>query len=154
MKDENEVILVPRCKVCNKLYKKSEENEYGLCPKCLAEKQSTNDNNNSQPVVEVVKPGQAIRERFVKLIEDKKINDEIILILTSTEQTKSILKIRYAFLIEYDSTKDIKEQSYIKGHARYYSKPIEINDKQYLITNDLYKRNVENFMQWADSLSK
>jgi hypothetical protein len=194
MDDVNSLSGVPRCVVCNKLYKKTEANEHGLCPKCLAEKTETGNTgvaevvgegeqpkkpdailqgdvqlinpvdtgdesaqpedkgnesrlNEAQLVAE--KPAQAIRDRFQRMNNDGKITPAVLSILTDTEATKRELGIRYAFLKEFNPDTSIKELTYVGGHARYSSKPVEISHRQYLITNDLYKKNVEKFMEWS-----
>lgn len=183
---------VPRCVACNKLYKKTEANEQGLCPRCLSEKVGIEKHNirnydsggeGEQPGnpnallqedktqyrdvgeeahkgagspinISAVKPGQAIRERFAKLVEQGKIVDNILQVLTDKEATSKACGIRYAFLKEYDPNVPIKELTYINGAARYSSKPITVNGKEYLITNDLYKTTLPKFIEWADSLDK
>lgn len=37
----------------------------------------------------------------------------------------------------------------IKGAARNGFKPVTIGDKEYLITNDFYKYNVDHFIEWS-----
>lgn len=178
MEDVNElnthetVIGVPRCVECNRLYKKSDANEHGLCPKCLAEKFGTVENGEEDAISanheperreaaesenvkqeEIkVRPGQVIREAFLKLVADSKITESVLTILTDQEAAAKELGIRYAFLKEFQSGVPIKELTYIKGHARYSSKPIDVNGKQYLVTNDLYNKNVQKFMKWVDSI--
>lgn len=83
------------------------------------------------------------------MIKDRKITSDILAVLTDKEATAKELKIRYPFLKEFDSNVPVKELTYIKGSARYGSKPVAIGDKQYLITNDLYKHNIDTFMEWS-----
>ncbi len=101
-----------------------------------------------------LKPGQAIRKKFMELLSKNIITEEYIFELCSKEGTAQFFGVRYPFLLEYDGTKTIKEQAYINGHSRYTSKPITIGDKQYLITNDIYAKTVPKFMAWTDSLDK
>ena len=99
-----------------------------------------------------LKPAQAIKQRFTQLVNDGKITEEILKILTDKELTAQAFKVRYAFLKEFDSTVPIKELTYINGSPRYYSKPITLNDKEYLMCNDLYAKTVEKFMEWSNTL--
>ena len=175
MKHENELATqenffgAPRCKECNKLFKKSEANEYELCPTCLSKlTEPEGQNTEIQDIVRfnrveseqkqannvVVRAGQAIRDRFFMLISDGKITDEIIAVLVDKEGTAKLLGIRYAFLKVFNANVPIKELTYINGSARYSAKPVEINGKQYLITNDLYTKNLLRFMEWAKEISK
>lgn len=190
MDNDTSLSGVPRCVACNKLYKKTEANEHGLCPRCLSEKvgienydsggegeQPGNPNALLQedktqyraigdeahkgagsPIskldISAAKPGQAIRERFAKLVEQGRIVDNILQVLTDKEATAKACGIRYAFLKEYDPNVPIKELTYVNGTARYSSKPITVNGKEYLITNDLYLKTVPRFMEWADSIER
>lgn len=158
---------VPRCLVCNRLYRKSDVNEHGLCPKCLTEKVgapetgeagvvAVNNQSKQKEVVEEIKvgPGRAIRDAFSRLVIDGKVTDSVLSILTDSEATARELGIRYAFLKEFNPDVPIKELTYVKSHARYSSKPIVVNDKQYLVTNDLYSKNVSRFIKWADNIGQ
>lgn len=139
---------VPRCLKCNKLYKKSETNEHGLCPKCLTEKNGVAEKIPMQEDIKV-KPGQVIRQAFSKIIADGKITEDVVSMLTDQEATAKELGIRYPFLKEFSADIPIKELTYVKSHARYSSKPVEVNGKQYLVTNDLYLKNVPKFLEWT-----
>jgi hypothetical protein len=145
-----QVLPMRKCIKCGKLLKRDHEGD--VCPKCLEKEQPPAPTNEaSEPQV---KPGQAIREMFVKLIEANKNTPSIIEIVTDAEKTKNELGIRYAFLKEYPQGALPKDVSLVNGHARYSSKPVIINDKRYLITNDLYKKNVEKFTEWYEGLIK
>lgn len=99
--------------------------------------------------------GSIIREIFLSLLDKNLISEEILCELTSAAMTKQNLKIRYAFLKEYNSELGIKEQILVNGRPRYTSKPIiELFGKQYLITNDFYKRNIEDFKAWAAKIEE
>ncbi len=63
-----------------------------------------------------------------------------------------IFGVQYAFLREFNPNVSIKEITYVNGNARYSSKPVEINGKQYLITNELYSKTLHKFLEWADSI--
>jgi len=101
-----------------------------------------------------IKAGQAIRDKFMELVAEGKITEEYIFELSTKEGTAKLFGVRYPFLLEYDGTKTVKEQTYINGHSRYTSKPVNMGDRQYLITNDIYAKTVSKFMVWADSLDK
>lgn len=149
---------IRKCTKCGRILKKQDEGT--ACQKCLEAEQSnsisTDEASPSAPVQNVeqaneakVKPGQVIRECFLQMITDGKITADVLAILTDKEATAKELKIRYPFLKEFDSNVPVKELIYIKGAARYGSKPVAIGDKQYLITNDLYKQNVDHFIEWS-----
>jgi hypothetical protein len=46
----------------------------------------------------------------------------------------------------------IREAALVNGHPRYYMKPVTINDKSFLIMNDLYEKNVKPFNAWVKSV--
>lgn len=160
---------VPRCKECNRLYKKTEANQYDLCPTCLAKRNSINDGGGAfmeenQKKVEYdnlvvenepankMRPGKLIRDKFNELIRDAVITDDVLLILTTKDRTMEAFGVRYAFLKEHISDISIKELTHVGKHARYSSKPIEINGKKYLMTNDLYEKTVPYFMKWVEKI--
>ncbi len=157
----------PRCCECNRLYKKTNINQQGLCPKCLAKTVDTEITELSEVLLEsqitpefanienfTLKAGQVIRSRFMELINEGKITKEYIFELSTKEGTTQFFGVRYPFLKEFNHGVPIKELTYVKGHARYSSKPVTIGAQQYLITNDLYKTTVPKFFDWAQSLSK
>lgn len=149
---------IRKCVKCGRLLKIQDEGP--SCQKCL-EAEQTNSTSNDEasppsPVQKVeqdseakAKPGQVIRDRFAQMIKDEKITSDVLAVLTDKEATAEELKIRYPFLKEFDSNIPVKELTYIKGSARYGAKPVAIGDKQYLITNDLYKYNVDRFIEWS-----
>ena len=91
--------------------------------------------------------GKQIRTLFETIIS--KLKDEQLEILTSQEKTKEVLKIRYAFLKEVKNEKDERK---VNGHARYNKGTVKINNKDYYVTNDLYKRNIETFEKWVKTI--
>ena len=94
-----------------------------------------------------VSAGKQIRDLFESIIP--KLKDEHLEILTSQEKTKEVLKIRYSFLKEVKNEKDERK---INGCPRYGKNTVKINDKEYYITNDLYKRNIEIFKAWVETI--
>jgi len=115
--------------------------------------QDKSDDKQPEPPAEPkVKPGQAIRDKFQELMNEGKITEEVMNVLTDKEGTAKAFGVRYAFLKAFDPNVSIKELTYINGSARYTSKPIEVNGKQYLVTNDLYKQTVPKFMAWSETL--
>ena len=108
---------------------------------------------NAKDFKKGISAGATIRECFLDALKSKVIDDKAMEILTDTEKTKEVLKIRYAFLLEVKSGK--KEERMVNGCPRYTSKPIvEYGNKKYYITNDLYIRNVATFKDWIKSLKK
>ncbi|SDM95508.1 hypothetical protein SAMN04488502_10985 [Dendrosporobacter quercicolus] len=171
--------LVPRCKACNKLYKKNEANEFDLYPNCLSkqsdERQASEGADvagttieeftskgeleneaesgiNTADHLKPLKPGQTIRHRFLELVTQRRITAEVLGLLLDKDSTAKTLGIRYPFLKAYNPDVSIKEITYINGNARYSSNPVIVNGNQYLITNDLYAKNLTRFLEWADSL--
>ena len=100
-----------------------------------------------------ISAGATIRNCFIAALTNNIINDSAMKVLTDTEQTKKVLGIRYAFLLEVKTGN--KEERMIKGNARYTAKPIvEYKGKKYYITNDLYVRNITKFKDWIKSLKE
>lgn len=93
--------------------------------------------------------GAQIRELFAKALADGKITADIVKLLLSTDDTKKTLNIRYAFLKPV--TKNPNDRK-IGGHARYGTTAIQIGDKKFWVTNDLYEKQIKRFETWVMSL--
>ncbi len=93
--------------------------------------------------------GAQIRELFAKALADGKITADIVKMLLSTDDTKKTLNIRYAFLKPV--TKNPNDRK-IGGHARYGTTAIQIGDKKFWVTNDLYEKQIKRFETWVMSL--
>lgn len=93
--------------------------------------------------------GSKIRALFGKILKDGKVTAEVMKVLTSVEETKKVLNIRYAFLKPV--TKNPNDRK-IGGHARYGASIVEIKGNKFWLTNDLYAKQVEIFEKWTQSL--
>lgn len=93
--------------------------------------------------------GAQIRELFAKALADGKITADVVKMLLSTDDTKKTLNIRYAFLKPV--TKNPNDRK-IGGHARYATTAIQIGDKKFWVTNDLYEKQIKRFETWVMSL--
>ena len=93
--------------------------------------------------------GAQIREAFAKALADGKITADVVKMLLSTDETKKTLNIRYAFLKPV--TKNPNDRK-IGGHARYATTAIQIGDKKFWVTNDLYEKQIKRFETWVMSL--
>ncbi len=99
------------------------------------------------PKKESVRPGKKIRNMFTRLVKDNMLDEATVMNLTTSEFTKSTFKIKYPFLKELVSD-DVRAEAKINGRPRYSTKPMEILGKKYLITNDLYEKNLEPMKTW------
>lgn len=95
--------------------------------------------------------GAQIRELFAKALADGKITADVVKMLLSTDDTKKTLNIRYAFIKPV--TKKPNDRK-IGGHARYATTAIQIGDKKFWVTNDLYEKQIKRFETWVMSLYK
>ena len=137
---------------CRKFYslKKMNENqinlahETGLCSVCQANAILL---NTFSPVEKTLKPGVAVREALVNAINKGLITPEMLANLCDKNFTLKNTGIKYAFLKKVDKLIDFKSQTYIYGKARYSTKIMTINNEQFLMTNDIYKRNVDRFLE-------
>ena len=101
-------------------------------------------------------PGKKIRNMFHKLVKENKLDDAMVTNLQDETFTKEHLgKIKYAFLKKVDESAvgdkaALKVAAIINGHPRYTTKNlVEIAGAHYMITNDLYARNVKGFKDWC-----
>lgn len=105
-------------------------------------KKSTPKVEDKKVAIEV-KPAQRIKNAFANMMS--KLTKTQLNELTSEKFCANTFGLKYSFLKEYKSDEDRK----VNGHNRYYSGTILINNKHYLMTNDLYKNNVEKFETYA-----
>ena len=101
-------------------------------------------------------PGKKIRNMFSRLVKENKLDEATVANLQDEAFTKEHLgKIKYAFLkkVDEDAVGDkaaMKSFALINGHPRYTTKNlVEIAGAHYMITNDLYARNVKGFKDWC-----
>lgn len=101
-------------------------------------------------------PGKKIRNMFYRLVKENKLDEATVANLQDEAFTKEHLgKIKYAFLkkVDEDAVGDkvaMKSLAIINGHPRYTTKNlVEIAGAHYMITNDLYARNVKGFKDWC-----
>ena len=108
-------------------------------------------------------------EKFVfecfKLLLKKEIKDEDIDILISLEKTNTIIKTnnRYTYPIIKEVPELVFDENiycFEKNNRRYYSEPININGKYYILCNDWYypsegKKNTKDtrtpFLKWLET---
>jgi len=126
----------------------------GLCPTCLAildeaevikkKIARTRQFVDNQPSAD--KPGFKIRElvknNAAKLAKDKKTMK----ILMDAEACKAKFKLQYALLIDITGKDDAKiaiSRKDSKGYVRYSPQKYMIGKRVYLMTNDLYAKNLQ-----------
>ena len=93
-------------------------------------------------------PVEKIGERvykFFKLLESHlTLSENELIRLQRPESCKAYFDVNYPILIPYKS----QEEAFINGHRRYYKDIFSFNGKPYLLVNDWYKRNQEDFNNW------
>ena len=112
-------------------------------------------NAEIKPAKKTSSAGSRIRKHFRSLINAGAITEELLKNLQDKEFSRKMLgSIKYPFLKAIHSVEKetIREAALVNGHPRYYMKPITINDKPFLITNDLYEKNVKPFNAWVKSI--
>ena len=131
----------------------------GLCPKCLSildeaeiirkKMARTRKFVDNQPSEE--KPGYQIRE-IIKANADNLAKDKkSIKALQDTDFCKTKFKLQYALLLDITG-KDAEEISVLrkdaKGYVRYSPQKYVIGKRIYLLTNDLYAKNLASIQEF------
>jgi hypothetical protein len=139
------------CPVCHKFFsvKNCTEaeieaiNEHGACLAC-------------EPVEVVAKPEKRISafKRVRNMIVNASLNEEQITMLMDKPNTQHATGIAYQILKEANENMSRDEQIRKYGKTRYAVKPIEINGKEYFLTNDIYEKNVSRFAYLLGYLTK
>ena len=133
------------CPVCHKFFSvkncTAEEieaiNKNGVCLDCVP----------VEVEVVVAKPAKRISafKRVRNMIVNASLNEEQITMLMDKQNTQHATGIAYQILKEADENMSRDEQIRKYGKTRYAVKPIEINGKEYFLTNDIYEKNVSRF---------
>ena len=112
-------------------------NEHGVCLTC----------EPAEVEVVVAKPAKRISafKRVRNMIVNASLNEEQITMLMDKQNTQHATGIAYQILKEADENMSRDEQIRKYGKTRYAVKPIEINGKEYFLTNDIYEKNVSRF---------
>ena len=138
---------VALCPVCHKFFsvKNCTEveieaiNEHGACLDCAPVE--------VEVPVEAEKSAKRISafKRVRNMIVNASLNEEQIAMLMDKGTTQKATGIAYQLLKETDSNMSRDEQIRKYNKIRYAVKPIEINGKEYFLTNDIYEKNVSRF---------
>lgn len=142
--------------------------KHGLCLHCLNILEQANEikqaigqirlsNNNSSSnssVTKGISAGQQIRKMFTNAISQ--YSDKDIMNFTDKNYSLQYFKLAYPLLLDITgkSAAEIKILKLDKkGHPRYSPRIYTINNKQYLMTNDLYSKNLEKFKETFKALN-
>lgn len=147
---DEEILLCRRSGVCPSCYYKvvynsehscKETNSYKethSCKKAKVDKKSTADKKTTE-----LKPGKLIR----KLVADNldSLTREKIEKLCDKSFCKEHFKLQYALLLDVTDkiAEEIVETRKINNHVRYSPQVYSKNNQSFLITNDLYQKNLE-----------
>ena len=142
---------------------KIESMKSGLCPHCLnimkqaaeikaASGFRTRTVTSNKPSAE--KPGFQIREILKANLNN--INDELLAQLQDKDFSRSNFKLAYPMLLNITgmSAEEIKiARKDAKQHDRYSPQVYTINGQQFLLTNDLYGKNLEPIANFFNKLA-
>lgn len=168
---ENGSCLCPQCHKFFSVKNYTEEqmealNKYGVCVHCTPTEESTSVETEAvaetftETVAETAEaPAEKVAKKAIEktvpaekkvsafklvrdLVENAKLSDEQIALLTDKTFTQKNVHIAYALLMPVDEKLSYKEQAVKYNKARYAKKTVELNGKAYYMTNDIYKKNV------------
>ena len=91
-----------------------------------------------------INPDLSATKNFIKVLmrAEPFLNDNQKMQFLDYSFTKQYLGISLPLLKSYTE----KSERFINGHSRYISKPIIFNNQQWLLTNNIYKKNVEKLI--------
>lgn len=94
--------------------------------------------------------GKLVQEKFISLIIDNKLNNDMLDKLQNSEYCKSVLGMRYPILKKLNNGNNGREERKINGDdRRYYAKPIN----NYLLCNDWYEKHRDALNKWLLGLN-
>lgn len=134
----------------------------GLCPDCLAiMKQAaeikaasgfrTRAATDNRPSAD--KPGFQIREIVKNNLSN--LDDETLAKLQDKQFSKEHFKLAYAMLLDITgmSNDEIKVARMVGKHARYAPAVYTVGDKQFMLTNDLYAKNLQPIKEFFEAFN-
>ena len=101
---------------------------------------------------ETIRPGVAVRTMLADMITNGKVTAEVMAVMTDKEASAKNFGLRYPLLKEVDTNAELKPQLVVYGKPRYGVKTIDIDNKAYVVTNDIYKANVPKFKTFAEGI--
>lgn len=150
---------VGKCTACAKFVslrkmttrEKANYKRTGLCPKCYAKKQAERLATiaaNKAARAEKKANAQAMRanspfNQVLALVQNSSLNDAQLALLQDRDFVLKATNIVYPLLKKYDVNKTFEEQTYVCKKARYARTPININGDDYLVTNNIYAKNLD-----------
>ena len=136
-----------------KAAQRAEFKRNGLCPECVAKakaarKAAAAEHKAAREAAKAAaaakraaNPSAAAQVRT--MLENASFNDEQLNKVIDFEFTKARTKISYQLLKTIDENADFEMEMYFAGGLRYQKKPLDINGRQFYMTNNIYKKNVE-----------
>lgn len=141
--------------------------KHGLCLHCLnileqaneikqaiGQIRLSNNSSSNSSTAKGISAGQQIRKMFTNAISQ--YSDKDIMNFTDKNYSLQHFKLAYPLLLDITgkSAAEIKILKLDKkGHPRYSPRIYTINNKQYLMTNDLYSKNLEKFKETFKALN-
>lgn len=98
--------------------------------------------------------GKIAQTELVALLASGTISEEMIEKFQTKEASKQLFDLNFPLLLQIDSPQDTKKGVDASGVNRYYTKPIGIYGKWYLLTSQWYDRSKEKLVQWIKEETK
>jgi len=155
---ENNVVICNECGAAIdmtqlKAAQRAELKRNGLCPACVAKKKAEHKAAAAERKAarEAAKAAAAAKRaanpsaasQVRTMLENSNFNDEQLEQLMDLGLTKAKTKIAYQLLKQIPENADWEVEVYFGGAPRYQKTPLDINGKQFYMTNNIYKKNVE-----------
>jgi len=95
-----------------------------------------------------LKIGKLVKNTMSIILEKDLISENEIQNLLKKDYSKFTFNVIFPILKKVDKKISLKENGLINGNPRYYAKPIENRETEYLLTNEWKEYNREDFMNW------
>lgn len=125
----------------------------GLCPECMkkvlearAIMKKVKAFFNAEEIDMSIKSVSA-KTLILEMLDMKKMNKTIMNKLTDREFCKKEMGLNNELFRIYDDKKDIDEQIKVNGYVKYSKKIYKFAKKSYIMTSDIYHRNIEKVKQ-------
>ena len=125
----------------------------GLCPECMKKVLEARTIMKkvkaffSSDEIEASMKTVSAKALILDMLDMKKMNKAIMDKLTDREFCKREMGLNNELFRLYDNTKDIDEQIKVKGYVKYSKKIYKFSRRSYIMTSDIYHRNIEKVKQ-------
>lgn len=99
------------------------------------------------------KIGSLVKRSFCGLVEQDKINEEMVEKLLEQKYSRDTFGLKHPFLRQVDVNSDVRAQLLDEnGYVRYWIKPIMIHGQNYSVSKEWFENQRERYTRWLSTV--